>query len=328
MRFANTWVLSLLILLPLLYWYYNKYYRSASIKYSSLYLWKELLKSQQLPPRMILFLLKLTAVVLIILALARPQAGIKTEEITTRGVDIILCLDTSTSMRALDFKPLNRLDAAKQAAKEFVKGRKHDRIGIVVFSALAFTQCPLTVDYGAIVDFIDKVEIGMTQMDGTAVGTAIVTALNRLKDSQAKSKIIILLTDGRSNMGEIDPLTAAKAAQALDVKIYTIGCGARGGSLYPVDHPVFGRQYVTIQEDLDENTLSQIAELTSGSYFRATTAKKLVEVYKQIDKLEKTEIKVQEYTEYRELFTYFLLPALILLLSAIVTGNTVLSKIP
>ncbi len=326
MRFANTWFLLLLLLLPLVWWYYRRYFKSSALKYSSTQLWTNL--ANQPNKRRVLFVIRLIVLTLAILALARPQAGIRTEEITTKGIDIVLCLDTSTSMRALDFKPMDRLDAAKQAAKEFIKGRKHDRVGIVVFSALSFTQCPLTLDYGAVVDFIDKVEIGMTQTDGTAIGTALITALNRLKDSQAKSKVVILLTDGRNNMGEIDPITSAKTAQALDVKIYTIGCGARGGSLYPVDDPIFGRRYVTIPEDLDEDTLTKIAETTNGLYFRATTAKKLVEIYKQIDKLEKTEIKVQEYTEYRELFPYFLLPSAMLLILEIVLGNTVLRKIP
>jgi Ca-activated chloride channel family protein len=231
-------------------------------------------------------------------------------------------------MRAEDFKPLNRLDAAKKAAEEFVKERKNDRIGIVVFSELSFTQCPLTLDYGAVLDFIDNVEIGMTQTDGTAIGTAIVTCVNRLKDSVAKSKVIILLTDGRNNRGEIDPLTAAKTAGAMDIKIYTIGAGVPGGAMYPVDDPIFGKRYIRMREDLDEDTLIKIASATEGRYFRATSSKKLKEIYSKIDRMEKTDIKVSEYTEYTELFPYFLLPAILMFFVEIVLFNTYLRKIP
>lgn len=329
MRFAYPLWLILLIFLPLGYWYLFKVRKSflPSLQFSDLKGIKKLHPRILLHPDL-LFAVRFLSLVFLIFGLARPQSGQKSEEVLTQGVDIILCLDTSTSMRALDFKPKNRLDAAKQAAKSFIRGRKNDRVGIVVFSALSFTQCPLTLDYGAILDFLDKVEIGITQTDGTAIGTAIATCLNRLKDSTAKSKVVILLTDGRNNMGEIDPLTAAKAAQSLGVKIYTIGAGAPGGALYPFDDPIFGRRYLQLPEDLDEDTLTQIAWTTDGLYFRAKDLQSLNNIYKQIDKMEKTEIKVKEYTEYIELYPFFLFPGVGLIFLEIVLANTYFRRIP
>jgi Ca-activated chloride channel family protein len=273
-------------------------------------------------------ILRIIILILLIIGASRPQAGLKTEEITTKGIDIILCMDTSGSMKAEDFKPKNRLEVAKSVAIDFIKGRKNDRIGIVVFSAISMLQCPLTNDYGAVIDFMRNVEIGMTQTDGTAIGDAIGTSVNRLKDSKAKSKVIILLTDGRNNMGQLDPITSAKLASTFDIKIYTIGVGTTGSAPYPVDDPIFGKRYVYIKEDLDEETLRQIADETKGRYFRATSAEALRNIYNEIDKMEKTEIKVTEYTEYTELYAYFLIPAMALLLVEIILGNTLLSRIP
>jgi len=272
--------------------------------------------------------LKLAAVLLAVVALARPQGGEKTSEITKKGIDIMLCLDTSSSMRAEDFTPLNRLGVAKQTVKNFVKGRKNDRIGVVVFSAVAFTQCPLTTDYGSLLDFLDKVDIGVTQTDGTAIGTAIMTCVKRLKDSQAKSKIIILLTDGRNNMGEVDPITAAKAAATFGIKVYTIGAAGKGPAPYPIDDPIFGRRYVQIQEDLDEGMLAQIADETGGLYFRATDRASLEQIYKKIDSMEKTDFKIEEYTDFRELYGWFLFPSVIFLLLGILLENFKFRTVP
>ena len=264
--------------------------------------------------RMLPEYLKYAAFFLLIVALARPQTGHRSEEILNHGIDIMLALDTSTSMRALDFKPSNRFDAAQKLAREFVKGRRYDRAGIVVFSGLAFTQCPLTTDLGAVTDFLDQCSIGMTGLDGTAVGSAIATAANRLKGGTGKSRVIILLTDGRNNSGEIDPVTAAEAAASLGIKIYAIGAGKPGGALYPVDDPVWGRRLVTLpEEDLDEPTLTKIAESTGGKYFRATDSESLSSIFRQIDSMEKTEIKTLSHTRYTELYRYFLLPAFVLL---------------
>ncbi|MFH1380255.1 MAG: VWA domain-containing protein [bacterium] len=330
MRFASPVYVLLIIPLGLAVWFYIKR-RSDSLsamRFSSL---SELQKMS--PPFSTIIqpyvpVLKIIAISLFILALARPQKGQRSEELLTKGVDIILCLDTSSSMRAEDFKPLNRLDAAKEAAIEFIKGRKYDRIGMVVFSEMAFTQTPLTLDYGAVLDFLDQVSIGMTQTDGTAIGTALTTSINRLRKSTAKSKVIILLTDGRNNAGDVDPITAAKAAEAIGVKIYTIGAGKIGPAPYPVDDPLFGRRYVMVQEDLDEDTLKKIADRTEGLYFRATSSEMLKTIYKKIDALEKTEIKIKEYTDYQELYGYFLLIGIIILISYIVLQYTYFRQIP
>lgn len=327
MRFNNFYYLFLLFLLPVLVMLILKRFSKDKIFYSDISLIRSLYLKKDYRKK-ILSGLRILILLLTIIGMARPQLGLVSTESSTRGVDIILCIDTSTSMRALDFKPQNRLDLAKEAAKEFVKDRKNDRIGIVVFSGLSFTQCPLTTDHAAVLDFIDKLEIGMTQVDGTAIGTAIMTSLNRLRTSNAKSKIIILLTDGRNNMGEIDPLTAAKTSQSLDVKIYTIGTGAPGRALYPIQHPVFGEQYVYIPEDLDETQLKEIAGFTGGTYFRAKTKHGMFDIYAQIDKLEKTEIKTQSYTEYRELYKWFILVAFILFSLEIFLSKLILLKIP
>ncbi|MFH1282826.1 MAG: VWA domain-containing protein [bacterium] len=330
MRFADpNYLLTFAFLIIVVFYYYKfRDFKSGSLPFSNVrlllipghYLWYK--------DRGLLFILRVFAIGLLIVALARPQQGQRSEELLTKGVDIILCIDTSTSMRALDFKPLNRLDAAKEAAREFIKKRNHDRIGIVVFSGMSFTQCPLTLDYGAVLDFLDQVHIGMTYTDGTAIGNALVTSLNRLRDSEAKSKIIILLTDGRNNAGEIDPITASKTAQTLGVKIYTIGAGKIGGAVYPVEDPIFGTRYVTINEDLDEGTLKAIANSTDGLFFRAQSKNGLKSIYNQINKLEKTEIKVQEYVDYNDLYIYVLLVGFLLLFAEVVMSQTLLMKIP
>ena len=272
---------------------------------------------------------KILAIALLIIALARPQAGQNKEEIYNQGIDIMLVMDTSSSMQALDFQPDDRLQAAKKVAKEFVKGRTYDRIGIVVFSGLAFTQCPLTIDHDAVLNFLDKIEVNMTGVDGTAIGSAIATAASRLKASTAKSKIIILVTDGRNNMGEIDPISASRASMAMGIKIYTVGAGKVGDSLYPVDDPVYGKRLVKIaNQDLDETALADIAGTTRGRYFRATDTNSLNSIFKQIDNMEKTKIKALKYTDYKELFAYFLWPALLLLLGSEFLNKTYLRKLP
>jgi Ca-activated chloride channel family protein len=330
MRFASPHYAALLAVIALAAWWHWRKVRRATgaIRYSSL------VDISKMSPSVFALLhpylsgLTITACVLFVLALSRPQKGQRTEELLTRGVDIMLCFDTSTSMRAEDFKPLNRLDAAKQAALEFVKGRHYDRIGIVVFSAMAFTQCPLTLDYGAVIDFMDSIQIGITQTDGTAIGTALMTCVNRLQNSVAKSKVVVLLTDGRNNTGDIDPVTAAKAAAALDIKIYTIGAGGIGDAPYPIDDPIFGRRYVLVKEDLDEDTLKTIAAVTDGLYFRATSSEMLKKIYQKIDQLEKTEIKVTEYKDYTELYMLFLIPGVLLLLMEIVLRLTYFKRLP
>ena len=218
-------------------------------------------------------------------------------------------------MRAEDFKPRNRLQAAKQVIRDFIKNRKNDRLGLVVFASQSYTQCPLTLDYGVLLEFLNQVKIGMIE-DGTAIGMAIANCVNRLRESAAKSKVIILLTDGENNAGEIDPITAAKAAAAMKVKIYTIGAGRRGGAPIPFYHPLFGKMYYKNPDGslyltkIDEETLKQIAQLTGGKYYRATNTEKLREIYEEIGQLEKTKIKTKEYMSYDEKFSIFVFLAL------------------
>ena len=327
-RFADPWVLGLLVLVPLLAWWKLRGSRAkgASLRFSNLGVIKNLRRKGPARARVILLALRLLGVTLIILALARPQSGMQGEEVLTEGIDIVLAMDISSSMLAEDIKP-NRLEAAKEVAAEFIQGRKNDRIGMAVFAGQGFTQCPLTLDYGILLTFMEEIQVGLIE-DGTALGMGLVTAINRLRSSEAKSKVIIALTDGRNNRGEIDPITAAQAAQALGIKIYTVGAGTRGTAMYPVDDPYFGKRYVPIQVDIDDATLGRIAQMTGGRYFRATDRTELAGVYKEIDELEKTEIKVQEYTRYSEQFYYFAGLALLVLLIEVILAHTRFRKIP
>jgi len=274
--------------------------------------------------------LRCAAMGLLILALARPQSGTTSTEIITEGVDIMLCLDTSGSMNALDFqlenKRVNRLQVVKKVVDEFIRGRQNDRIGMVVFAEEAFTQCPLTLDYGVLLSFLERLEIGMAG-DTTAIGSALATCVKRLKDVKSKSKVIILLTDGRNNTGAISPATAADIAKTHGIKVYTIGAGTEGEAPFLVDS-LFGKHYVYQKVDLDEDTLKEIARKTGGRYFRATNTEALKTIYQQIDEMEKTEVKVKEYMEYEELFHWFLIPGLLFLLVEIVLAHTRFMKIP
>lgn len=326
-QFANPYLLLLLIiLLPLGYFAYKKR-RRATIKFSDVNLVRGLKKSARVRQRQILPLLRLLAVGVLIIALARPQSGKVKTEISAEGIDIMLALDISGSMKAEDFKPRNRLYVSKQVIKEFVEGRLNDRIGLVVFSKQSFTQCPLTLDYGVLMSFLDQVDFGMIE-DGTAIGMALANSVNRLRDSQAKSRIIVLLTDGINNAGEIDPLTAAEIAKTMGIKIYTIGAGKPGKAPYPVDDPIFGRRYVYLEQELDEATLTQVAEITGGRYFRAQSEQMLEKVYKDISELEKSKIKVKEYLQYQEFFPYLLLAAAALLLLEMLLRETWLRQLP
>jgi len=328
-RFEDPWWLLLGLVIPLLaliYWLQNRRkVRSGTLVYSNLGPVKGIRNGGRY--RHAMFALRSAALALLIVAMARPQAGQVEQEITTEGIDIVLTLDISSSMLAEDFKPHNRLEAAKVVASDFIKGRTSDRIGLVVFAAKSFTQCPLTLDYGILLDFIRQVEIGMIE-DGTAIGMAIATAASRLKDSKAESKVIILLTDGENNRGQLDPITAAKVAKAFGIRIYTVGMGRKGEALYPVDHPIFGRQYRRVPVKIDEKMLKEIARLTDGKYFRATDKSSLDNIFKEIDQLEKTKIEVEEYTRYEELFPRFLLAGLGLVFLEIVVSNTRFRKIP
>jgi Ca-activated chloride channel family protein len=247
------------------------------------------------------------------------------EEIPVEAVDIVLAMDVSTSMLAEDIEP-NRVEATKEVAKEFIKNRKVDRIGMVVFAGEAYTQCPLTSDYGILMTLLDQMHVGMIE-DGTAIGMGLATAVNRLKDSEAKSKVIILLTDGRNNRGSINPPTAAQAAQAFDIRIYTIGAGKHGVAMFPVND-MMGRHYIPRKVEIDETMLRKIADMTGGKYFRATDRRSLESIYREIDTMERTEIKVAESQEYPDLFYYLAYLAGALLLAEIVLAHTRFRKIP
>ena len=330
MIFARPAVLWLLLLLPLAgaYDYFFGLRARARFRFSALALAGKTAGPRRWDGALTLSTLRLLALGLLIVGLARPQKGQSSEETMTPATDIMLVLDTSGSMQALDFKPKNRLDAAKDVIRIFIKNRKHDRLGLVVFSGLAFTQCPLTLDYGALLGFLDNVHIGMIQEDGTAIGSGIAMAVSRLKNSEAKSKTIVLLTDGRNNRGEVDPATAAKAAQAFGIKIYAVGAGTRGDAIFPIQDPVYGTRYVKLPEEIDEPTMRLTAELTGGRYFRATDMDSLKKIYKEIDALEKTDIKTQSFTDYHDLYPPFLIAALILLLLEIALAHTWLRRLP
>ncbi len=267
------------------------------------------------------------ACALVVLALARPQSVTAERELETSGVDIVLSLDISGSMLAEDFKPDNRMAIAKQEAKRFIQGRTSDRIGLVVFARKAYTQCPLTLDYDVLIRLLDEVEIGAIK-DGTAIGLGIGTAVNRLRSSEAKSKIIILITDGENNAGNIDPITAADLARSFGVKIYTIGVGRGGLVPFPVMDPILGKRYIQANVAIDEDTLKRIAQLSGGLYFRAFDPQSLREIYKKIDALERTDITVKQYTTHEELFPVFLWPGIGVVLAGFSLSRTVYAALP
>lgn len=330
-RFANPEFLILLVILPVMIYWYLKRRRSpkssATLRYSNLGVVKQSKSTTMKQLRHVLFVLRVLAAGLLVIVLARPQSGQKESQVQTEGVDIILAMDVSSSMLAEDFKPKNRLEAAKLVAGDFIRGRSNDRIGLVVFAAESFTQCPLTLDYGIVLQFLERVSTGMID-DGTAIGMAIGNCVNRLKDSKAKSKVVILLTDGRNNRGELDPITAAKVAQAFDIRIYTIGAGKRGEALYPINDPLFGKRYMRAPVQIDEELLKNIAEITGAQYFRATDKTSLEQIYAEIGEMEKTKIEVTEYTRYSELFLPYLLAALVFIVLEIFLANTKFRKIP
>ncbi|MFH0736550.1 MAG: VWA domain-containing protein [bacterium] len=270
-------------------------------------------------------LLRGLAIALFIVALARPQSFTSGEDIYTEGIDIAMVLDISSSMLAEDFKP-NRLEAAKIVTDDFIKGRTTDKIGLVVFSSESFTQCPLTIDYAVLRNLLKDIKSGML-LDGTAIGNAIANGVNRLKDSKAKSKVIVLLTDGVNNAGQIDPVTAAQIAATFGIRIYCIGVGTIGQAPYPFPTP-FGTRYQMVPVEIDEKILQQVSSITKGKYFRATGNQKLAQIYKEIDKLEKTRIEVTSYRNARELFHDWVLAGLLLLFMEFLLNNTVFRKLP
>lgn len=277
--------------------------------------------------RLVLGALSVLGMVLLTVALARPQRGFRENELSGRGVDIVLALDVSTSMRAEDFQPDNRLGVAKTVAQSFVASRPHDRLGLVLFAGTAVTQCPLTLNHPVLSDLLGRVDFGMVE-DGTAIGTGLATALNRLRDSKAKSKVVILLTDGDNNRGAIDPLTAADLASALDVRVYTIGVGTSGIAPMPVDDPVFGLRYDRVPVRIDEATLKTIAQRTGGRYFRARDAQGLADIYRQIDQMEKSDVTSAAYSEWRDRGPELLVVAALCLAVACALALSVWARVP
>ncbi|HEX9740428.1 MAG TPA: VWA domain-containing protein [Ignavibacteriaceae bacterium] len=325
--FAYPWVLYFLLIVPLMaLWYWFKGQNAIpSLNYSSLRIFKELKPTWRERLKYLPAIFRMSAVALLIIALARPQNFQSGENIYTEGIDITMVLDISGSMLAEDLKP-NRLNAAKDVIDEFVQARTTDRIGLVVFARDAFTQCPLTIDYSVLRNLLSEIKSGMIE-DGTAIGNAIANGVNRLKESKAKSKVMILLTDGVNNAGEVDPISAAQIAKTFKIRVYTIGVGTRGEAPYPVQTP-FGTRYQMVPVEIDENVLKEIAKLTDGAYFRATDNKKLKEIYETIDKLEKTKVEITSYRNAKELFYSWLGGGLILLLLELSLSRTILRKLP
>ncbi|MDP2906292.1 MAG: VWA domain-containing protein [Candidatus Omnitrophota bacterium] len=322
------------LLLPLAFlaiFYAGRKDLKSGLKFSSEDLVKDLLPTFKVFLSQKIIYLRLSAAILIIIALARPQSPVADSLIETEGIDIVVALDSSTSMLAEDFK-LNgkrqaRVDVIKDVVGDFIKGRKNDRIAIVTFAARAYTVCPLTLDYDWLRANLERIKCGLLE-DGTAIGSGVATSLNRLKTSKAQSKVIILLTDGRNNMGKISPLTAAEAAKALNIKIYTIGAGGKGPVPFPVQDFFGNKAYQEVEIDLDEEALTKIASITAGKFYRATDTESLRKIYNEIDKLEKTPVQEKGYLEYNELLPLFLVPGLLLLILEIVLTNTILRKVP
>jgi len=302
--------------------------KRGSIRFSDLSAARKIVPSLALRLRHSLVFLRCLAIFCLVVGLARPQSGREGREILSQGIDIVLAIDASSSMEARDLGDASRLEVSKQVVAAFADGRVNDRLGLVVFAGEAYTQCPLTLDYGVLLAFLKDVRIAGEDWDGTAIGTAIATAVNRLRDSSAKSKVVILLTDGVNNRGEIDPITAAKAAEAVGIRIYTIGAGSEGEILRKVDGGLFGPRQVRTKVKIDEKTLREVAETTGGQYFRATSVEKLEEIYEEIGNMEKTDIKTREYVNYRELFPAFLFPGLLMLGLESLLANTRFRRIP
>lgn len=327
MTFARPEMFWLLLILPVMvYWHFWREHRQKSdFRFPTITHLKTVRGGMRIHLRHLPFVLRMIGTGLLVIVLARPQLFDQEVKKSVEGIDIILCLDTSTSMAAEDLKP-NRLEAAKDVAEVFVKGRAADRIGIVPFAAQSFTQCPLTTDYSVVVSLLGDLRMGMVE-DGTAIGMALATALNRLRESEAKSKVVILLTDGQNNRGELDPVTAAQAAQALGIRVYTIGVGTRGMAPYPVE-TVFGKRYQNVPVNIDEDMLREIANLTGGKYFRATDEKTLRNIYSEIDKLERTKVNVEEYRRVAEMYGPWLWGALLCFAFETLLSATVLRKLP
>ena len=328
LEFASPAFFWALALLPVMIaWYIFRGRKStSSMTLSGFENLDERIGSSRIWLRHLLFLFRLAVVSLIIVALARPQSSNDWEQVTTEGIDIVMCMDVSGSMRAMDFRP-NRLEASKDVGIEFVNARENDRFGLVVFAGESFTQCPMTTDRGVVVNFLNDIDFGVIE-DGTAIGMGLATAVNRIKDSRAKSKVVILLTDGVNNQGDVGPVTAAEIAASFGIRVYTIGVGTHGNAPVPVQD-AFGRTVTrSMPVEIDEDVLRKIATTTDGTYFRATDNHKLREIYQQIDQLEKTRMDVKQFSNKKEEYFPFLLAAMLILLLEILLRYTIFRTIP
>jgi len=331
MRFAHPWFLLVLLLLPLMAWLKGRRGGQPAFLYSSVWLVKGISGVTRSHVGAILLKLRWLALALMAVGLARPQLGEGEQTIKASGVDIVVALDLSGSMRSEDFKLqgklVNRLEVAKEVLRAFIKKRSNDRIGLVAFAGRPYIAAPPTLDHEFLLANMERLNIGMIE-DSTAIGSALTTCLNRLRGLESKSRIVILMTDGQNNAGKVPPLTAAEAAQALGVKVYTIGVGTRGRVPVPYLDPLGSRRYRLMEVNIDEETLKQIAKRTGGAYFRGDSSTTLREVYDQIDRLEKTEVEVKKFQRYRELFPLVVLPGLALLLLEVILSHTVWRKLP
>ncbi len=329
-EFRDPSFLIFLIYIPfLVYRYFKRQY--GTVRFSSISNLKQIERSWALWGRHSLLLLRCITVLLLVLALARPQKGREETMVNAEGIDIILTVDVSGSMKAEDFrmdgKPRNRLYVVKEVVRDFIEGRQNDRIGIVTFARRPYTLCPLTLDYGWLIQQLDRAQIGIVR-GGTAIGSAIATSVNRLRESTGKSKVVILLTDGRNNTGRVDPITAADAASALKVKIYTIGAGTKGLAPVPVRDFLGNRTFERRQMDIDEASLKEIARKTGGRYFRATDTESLRQIYKEIDEMETVKVEMEEYREYKDFYSYLLILAIITLMFEKILANTRFRRLP
>ncbi|MEN8156604.1 MAG: VWA domain-containing protein [Bacteroidota bacterium] len=328
MEFAYPHFFYALILLPLMTgWYLWRGRKStSSMTISGFENMDDRIGSSRIWLRHILFVLRLVMVGLIVVVLARPQSSNQWEQVTTEGIDIVMCMDVSGSMRAMDFRP-NRLEASKNVGIEFVNARQNDRFGLVVFAGESFTQCPMTTDRAVVINFLKEVDFGIIE-DGTAIGMGLATAVNRIKESRARSKVIILLTDGVNNRGDVGPVTAAEIAAGFGIRVYTIGVGSHGTAPVPVQD-AFGRTLTrNMPVEIDEDVLREISKTTGGTYFRATDNHKLREIYQQIDEMEKTLLDVKQFSKKKEEYFPFLFAAMLILLFEILLRYTLFRTIP
>lgn len=327
MEFLHPEYFWLLLVVPLyIAWYIWRQNKiNTTIQVSSLSPMKGVGKSWKSYLRHLPMVLRMLALAAAVCVIARPQSTSSHRDEKTEGIDIVMAVDISGSMRAQDFKP-NRLEAAKDVAIRFISGRETDNIGLVIFAGESFTQCPLTTDHAVLTNLFNDIQTGMLE-DGTAIGSGLATAISRIKESKAKSKVIILLTDGENNRGSITPLKAAEIAQTFGVRVYTIGVGTKGTAPFPVQ-TAFGIQYQEMEVNIDENLLTQIADMTGGKYFRATNKSSLQSIYEEIDQLEKTIMDVREYTKRTEEYLPYALACALLLLLEMLLRNTILRTLP